>query len=116
MLDDKRHNVLFVGYQAKGAIGCIIQKYGPANNGNKLGYVDLDGQRIPIKVNIHTISGYSANAGQKDLLNCIERMWFKPNIIRLIHVDKTAKETFKERTYNRHTPKQILEYLKIEVL
>ena len=63
MLDDKRHDVLFVGYQAKGTIGRTIQKYGPANNGNKLGYVDLDGQRIPIKANICTIGGYSAHAG-----------------------------------------------------
>lgn len=72
MLNDPRHDVLFVGYQAKGTIGRTIQKYGQKN-----GYVDLDGQRITIQAKIHTIGGYSAHAGQKDLLNFVRRMWKK---------------------------------------
>lgn len=78
MLDDSRHDVVFIGCQAKGMLGRIIQKYGPAKKGIKTGYVDMDGQRLPIQAEIHTIGGYSAHAGQEDLLNFVRRMWFKP--------------------------------------
>jgi len=71
MLHDKRHDVLFVGYQAKGTIGRDIQKYGP-----RQGYVYIDGQKININAGIYTISGYSAHAGQSDLLKFVNRMWF----------------------------------------
>jgi Cft2 family RNA processing exonuclease len=40
MLGDARHDVLFVGYQASGTIGRLIQKYGPGG-----GYVTIDGKR-----------------------------------------------------------------------
>jgi metallo-beta-lactamase family protein len=97
MLNDSRHDVLFVGYQAKGTIGRIIQKYGP-----KGGYVDLDGQRITIQAKIHTIGGYSAHAGQKDLLNFVRRMWKKPNEIRLIHGDQNAKQQLQQILNKKH--------------
>lgn len=97
MLNDSRHDVLFVGYQAKGTIGRIIQKYGP-----KGGYVDLDGQRITIQAKIHTIGGYSAHAGQKDLLNFVRGMWKKPNEIRLIHGDQNAKQQLQQILNKKH--------------
>jgi len=40
MLGDARHDVLFVGYQASGTIGRLIQKYGPTS-----GYVTIDGEK-----------------------------------------------------------------------
>ena len=60
MLGDKRHNVLFVGYQAKGTPGHEIQTYGP-----KGGYVYLDGERIDVRAGIASIGGYSAHADQR---------------------------------------------------
>ncbi len=54
ILGDPRHNVLFVGYQAQGAPGQAIQKYGPRG-----GYVDLEGERIAIRAGIETLGGYS---------------------------------------------------------
>ncbi len=95
MLGDKRHDVLFAGYQTKGTLARIIQKYGPARNGNKTGYVDVDGQRIPIRAEIPTICGYSAHAGQKYLLNFVGRIWFKPKEIRLIHGYENTKKILK---------------------
>ena len=55
ILGDPRHDVLFVGYQARGTPGREIQKYGP-----KGGYAVLDGQHYPIRAAIHTLGGYSA--------------------------------------------------------
>lgn len=66
MLGDKRHNVLFVGYQAAGTPGHAIQTYGP-----KGGYVDLDGERIDIHAGITSIGGYSAHADQQGLLEFV---------------------------------------------
>src|SRR5690606_36028760 len=50
MLGDSRHNVLFVGYQAKGTPGDSIQRFGPRG-----GYVELDGERFDIRAGIETI-------------------------------------------------------------
>lgn len=90
LLDDARTDVLFVGYQAQGTPGRDIQKYGP-----KGGYVLLDGKQIDIKAGIHTISGYSAHADQKNLVNFVKRMKHKPKEVRIVHGDMEAKEALK---------------------
>ena len=75
-----------MAYQAKGTIGRDIQKYGP-----RQGCAYIDSQKININAGVYTISGYSAHAGQSDLLKFVKRMWFKPQEIRLIHGDNAAK-------------------------
>jgi len=86
MLGDKRHNVLFVGYQAKGTPGHAIQTYGP-----KGGYVDLDGERIDIRAGITSIGGYSAHADQKGLVEFVTGMQKWPSEIRVVHGEERAK-------------------------
>ena len=86
MLGDKRHNVLFVGYQAKGTPGQIIQQHGPRN-----GYVELDGERIQIAAGIDSIGGYSAHADQRGLLNFASGMRKPPQQIRIVHGEPQAK-------------------------
>lgn len=86
MLGDPRHNVLFIGYQAKGTPGQIIQQYGPHG-----GYVDLDGERIDIRAGIETLGGYSAHADQRGLVNFVTRMRHWPSEIRLVHGEDSAK-------------------------
>jgi metallo-beta-lactamase family protein len=87
LLGDPRTDVLFVGYQSAGTPGRDIQQYGP-----KGGYVVLDGQRYPIRARIHTLSGFSAHADQKNLLNFVRRMRCKPKEIRLVHGEESAKK------------------------
>ena len=87
MLDDKRHNVLFVGYQAKSTPGHAIQTYGP-----KGGYVDLDGERIDIQAGITSIGGYSAHADQQGLVEFVTDMQQWPTEIRVVHGEQRAKE------------------------
>lgn len=86
MLRDPRHEVLFVGYQAKGTPGHAIQQYGP-----KGGYVDLDGERFDIRVNVTSIGGYSAHADQKGLVEFVTGMQEWPTEIRVVYGDKRAK-------------------------
>jgi hypothetical protein len=91
MLHDPRHDVLFVGYQARGTPGHAIQAYGPGG-----GYVDLDGERITIRAGIHSLSGYSAHADQNDLVRFVTRMGL-PAEVRLIHGDTEARQALAER-------------------
>lgn len=100
MLGDKRHNVLFVGYQAKGTPGHAIQTYGP-----KGGYVDLDGERIDIRAGITSIGGYSAHADQKGLVEFVTGMQEWPTEIRVVHGEKGAKRALAARLdeeYKQH--------------
>lgn len=90
MLGDAKHQVLFVGYQASGTPGRKIQKYGPTG-----GYVELDGQRYTIKAGVDTITGYSAHADQKDLVNFIKRMRYWPKEVRLVHGQEEARQALK---------------------
>jgi metallo-beta-lactamase family protein len=91
-IEDSRTDILFVGYQAQGTPGRDIQKYGPRG-----GYVELDGQRYNIKAGTHTLSGYSAHADQKSLVNFVKRMRKKPQEIRIVHGDDDAKRALQKQ-------------------
>jgi metallo-beta-lactamase family protein len=92
LIEDPRTDVLFVGYQAKGTIGRKIQKYGPQN-----GYVQMDNKKYTIAAGVETISGYSAHAGQDNLLSFIKGIRKKPTLIRLVHGEPYAQEALKEK-------------------
>jgi metallo-beta-lactamase family protein len=70
-------HVLIVGYQAYGSLGRRLVE------GDKL--VSIHGEKVAVKAQVHTLGGFSAHAGQKDLL-----AWFdglassKPRVI-IIH-------------------------------
>mgnify|MGYP003753866345 FL=1 len=92
LIEDPRTDILFVGYQAKGTIGRKIQKYGPQN-----GYVQMDNKRYTIAAGVETISGYSAHAGQDNLLRFIKGIRKKPSLIRLVHGEPYAQEALQEK-------------------
>lgn len=97
LMRNPRHNVLFVGYQAKGTPGQIIQQYGPRG-----GYVELDGERITIRAGIETLGGYSAHADQQGLVNFATRMRHWPQEIRLVHSEDKAKRELAEALRRRY--------------
>jgi metallo-beta-lactamase family protein len=101
MLQDPRHDVLFVGYQAQGTPGRAIQSYGPRG-----GYVELDGQRYDIRAQIHTIGGYSAHADQHGLLRFVTGMHRWPEQVRVVHGDARAKHELGERLKVLYKEKQ----------
>ena len=87
LVEDPATDILFVGYQAAGTPGRLIQQYGPRG-----GHVDLEGQRFDIRASVHTLSGYSAHADQADLLRFASTMRKPPSTIRIVHGDDDAKE------------------------
>ena len=98
MLEDARHNLLFVGYQARGTPGRAIQQEGQG------GDVTLDGERFGIALPVTSISGYSAHGDQRDLLDFVAGMEDKPRQVRVVHGDPEAKAGLKsalEEQYQR---------------
>lgn len=87
LIEDPATDILFVGYQAAGTPGRLIQQYGPRD-----GHVELEGQRFDIRASVHTLSGYSAHADQADLLRFASSMRKPPSTIRIVHGDDDAKE------------------------
>ncbi|WP_286250679.1 MBL fold metallo-hydrolase RNA specificity domain-containing protein [Marinobacter shengliensis] len=92
MLGDARNDVLFVGYQAAGTPGRNILTYGPRG-----GWVELDGERYDIRAQVHTVGGYSAHAGQEDLLRFVEGIPQPPSEIRIVHGDEGAKRALQAK-------------------
>lgn len=92
MLGDARNDVLFVGYQAAGTPGRDILTHGPRG-----GWVELDGRRYPIRAQIHQVGGYSAHAGQSDLLRFVTGIAQMPAEIRIVHGDDEAKAVLKRK-------------------
>ena len=90
MLGEKRNDVLFVGYQAAGTPGRDILTYGPRG-----GWVELDDERYDIRARIHQVGGYSAHAGQSDLVAFVSGIPVHPREIRIVHGDSGAKLALK---------------------
>ena len=95
MLADERNDVLFVGYQAKGTPGRDILTYGPRG-----GWVEFDGQRYDIRARVHQVGGYSAHAGQSDLLRFVSGIESPPTEVRIVHGDAKAKESLKSQFHS----------------
>ncbi|MDV3503117.1 MBL fold metallo-hydrolase [Marinobacter sp. M-5] len=95
MLGDSRNDVLFVGYQAAGTPGRDILTYGPQG-----GWVELDGERYEIRAQVHKVGGYSAHAGQSDLIRFVEGIAQAPSEIRIVHGDPGAKRALKYRFHD----------------
>ncbi len=103
LIGDGRTDILFVGYQASGTPGRVIQKYGPDH-----GHVSFDGVKYDIEAGIHTISGYSAHADQGNLVNFIKRMRKKPGQVRLVHGESEAKKSLAEKVASLEGVSQVL--------
>lgn len=101
MLPDPRHHVLFVGYQAEGTPGRAIQRYGPTG-----GWVELDGQRTPIRAGVVSLTGYSAHADQSDLVGFVRRMRHWPERIHLVHGEEPARLALREALLAMATERQ----------
>lgn len=92
-LPDRRNDVLFVGYQAPGTPGREISSW----NGKEDGTVLLDGERIPVRAQVHVLSGYSAHADQKGLMEWVAAIPERPKEIRLVHGEPGARDALARR-------------------
>lgn len=91
-LEDKKNDVLFVGYQAKGTLGRDILTCGPRENG----YARINGEKVFINAKIHKLGGYSAHADQKELVEWVAAMPERAGRIRLVHGEREAQSELRE--------------------
>lgn len=83
LLPDERNDVLFAGYQAKGTLGRRIQ------DGEES--VLIEGKRVKVKAQVHTMSGYSAHADMNDLIQFVTSIPTPPKEVHLIHGEEDSK-------------------------
>lgn len=92
-LEDKRNDVLFVGYQASGTPGRDIVRYCNKSGG----HVWLDNEQVKILAKVHHLTGYSAHADQNNLVDWIRSIERPPGEIRLVHGDAGARKALARR-------------------
>lgn len=92
LLPDPRTDVVFVGYQAYGTPGYQIQMFGPLG-----GYVELNGERIIVNAQIHTLGGYSAHADQQELLDFVGSADGRVKRVRLTHGDPAVQKVLAQK-------------------
>jgi len=95
-IERPENDIVFVGYQATGTTGRAIQEHARGN-----GTVVLNGTESKILAGVHTLSGYSAHADQKGLLDWVERMPEKPGKIQLVHGEPKAQEVLAVKLVER---------------
>ncbi|MGR5177866.1 MBL fold metallo-hydrolase [Vibrio mediterranei] len=89
LLPDKRTDILFCGYQAEGTLGRDIQQ------GQDV--VWMDGKTIKINASVHSLSGYSAHADQRDLIKFVEGCQTPLKQLHLIHGEDNARQELAAR-------------------
>ncbi|WP_111643097.1 MBL fold metallo-hydrolase RNA specificity domain-containing protein [Marinimicrobium alkaliphilum] len=86
-------HVVFAGFQARGTLGRMLV------DGAKL--IKLFGQEVYVRAQIHTIGGFSAHAGQSELLAWAGSFVNKPKFY-LVHGEEKALDTLAEALWE-HT-------------
>jgi metallo-beta-lactamase family protein len=86
--------VLIVGYQAEGSLGRLLV------DGAK--QVSIFGEKIAVKAAIHTLNGFSAHAGQSELLGWFDHLApSKPRVV-LTHGEPRGREPLAALIEERH--------------
>lgn len=78
LASDERNSLILVSYQGPGSLGRRVQ------NGEKEIVFD-NNNVVPVKISIHTLSGFSGHSSRKQLLNFVHRLDPKPKKIILVH-------------------------------
>ncbi len=78
--------VLFVGYQAEGSRGAIIQSGAEE--------VRVFGQSVPIRCNVRSVSALSAHADRNELIRWLKSCRGSPSAVKIVHGEVPAAEAF----------------------
>jgi metallo-beta-lactamase family protein len=93
-------HVIFVGYQAQNSLGRRIVDGEPN--------VKIHGEKIPVRAKVNTLGGFSAHAGQKDLLEWMSAIApSKPRVI-VTHGEDRARKVLAEQVRRRFGLKTLL--------
>jgi metallo-beta-lactamase family protein len=99
----KETSVMIVGFQAAGTLGRLLV------DGVKT--VKIFGETIAVRAGIHTLGGFSAHAGQSDLLKWFSAMAdSKPRVV-VCHGEDKAREVFSGLLRDRYGVETVLPVL-----
>ena len=87
--------VLIVGYQAEGSLGRRLV------DGEKI--VSIFGEKIAVKASVHTLNGFSAHAGQTDLLRWIGKLAAVRPRVFLTHGEARGREPLAKLIQQRYS-------------
>ena len=92
--------VLIVGYQGYGSLGRLLVE------GAK--QVKIHGETVPVNAQVHTLGGFSAHAGQDDLLRWFDSLGKeKPKVI-LTHGENPQREALASQIQKNYNLKSLL--------
>lgn len=86
-------HVVFAGFQARGTLGRILV------DGVK--HIKLFGRPLLVRAQIHTLGGFSAHAGQKELIDWVCHFRHSPRLF-LVHGEPRAMEVLSDTLANQH--------------
>ena len=96
----EKNAVVFVGYQANGTLGRILQE-GAKN-------VKILGEEIAVKASIHSVEGFSAHGDQEDLINWVGHFEKKPQKIFLVHGEEENARGLYELIKDKYSIKSLI--------
>ncbi len=86
--------VLIVGYQAQGSLGRLL-----VDGADR---VKIHGEPVAVKARVHTLGGFSAHAGQRDLLGWFESLAPSRPRVFLTHGEDRARTALAAMLKERH--------------
>ena len=92
-ISDARNTVLFVGYQAQGSLGRVIQ--------SGTSPVRIFGGWYPVNARIETIEGFSAHADREELIEWFESLGAPPTRTFVVHGEEDAAMSFAQTLRQR---------------
>jgi metallo-beta-lactamase family protein len=87
-------SVVIVGYQAEGSLGRLLV------DGRKM--VKIFGEEVAVKASVHTLNGFSAHAGQTDLLKWFSAMAGSRPRVCLTHGEERARRPLSDKIKQLH--------------
>jgi metallo-beta-lactamase family protein len=93
-------SVLMVGYQAHGSLGRLLI------DGAK--QVNIFGEKVAVKAKIYTLGGFSAHAGQTDLLAWVDAVAASKPLMVLTHGEDSQRLALAQRIKKQYKLKTVL--------
>ena len=86
---DPKNSIVLTGYQAGGTRGAAIAAGAPD--------IKIFGQKVPIRAEVHQLSGYSAHADADEIIAWLKGFERSPRRVFITHGDPQAADTLRKR-------------------
>ena len=86
-------HVIIVGFQGRGSLGRRLVEGQPS--------VSIDREKVVVRAQIHTLNGFSAHAGQKDLLSWLGEVAPSKPAVVLTHGEDGPRKTLAGEVWKR---------------